>query len=61
MYCDLQVASVTAPRKIIDIWTVHLDPEHPTTPLQRVMRRHRHLLLYIERVSSVLYMKFVTH
>lgn len=46
----LQVVSVNAPRKIIDLQVVHLDPSHPTTPMQREMRRHRHLLLYIEKV-----------
>lgn len=46
----LQVASVNAPRKIIDLQVVHLDSSHPTTSLQRDMRRHRHLLLHIEKV-----------
>ncbi|XP_071528600.1 uncharacterized protein [Panulirus ornatus] len=50
----LQVVSVNAPRKIIDLQVVHLDPSHPTTPLQREMRKHRHLLLYIEKLFNVM-------
>lgn len=49
----LQVVSVNAPRKIIDLQVVHLDPSHPTTPLQREMRKHRHLLLHIEKVNAL--------
>ena len=47
----LQVVSVNAPRKIIDLEVVHLDPSHPTTPLQREMRKHRHMLLHVEKVG----------
>lgn len=50
----LQVVSVNAPRKIIDLQVVHLDPSHPTTPLQREMRKHRHLLLHIEKLFNVM-------
>lgn len=50
----LQVVSVNAPRKIIDLQVVHLDPSHPTTPMQREMRRHRHLLLYIEKLFNTM-------
>nr|XP_053631381.1 protein PAT1 homolog 1-like [Cherax quadricarinatus] len=50
----LQVVSVNAPRRIIDLQVVHLDPSHPTTPLQREMRKHRHLLLYIEKLFNVM-------
>lgn len=50
----LQVVSVNAPRKIIDLQVVHLDPSHPTTPLQREMRRHRHLLLYVEKLFNTM-------
>lgn len=49
----LQVVSVNAPRKIIDLQVVHLDPSHPTTPMQREMRKHRHLLLYVEKVRPL--------
>lgn len=49
----LQVVSVNAPRKIIDLQVVHLDPSHPTTSMQREMRRHRHLLLYVEKVRRL--------
>lgn len=48
----LQVASVNAPRKIIDLQVVHLDSSHPTTTLQRDMRKHRHLLLHVEKVTN---------
>ncbi|KAK8387471.1 hypothetical protein O3P69_018196 [Scylla paramamosain] len=48
----LQVVSVNAPRKIIDLQVVHLDPSHPTTSMQREMRRHRHLLLYVEKLFN---------
>nr|XP_045587866.1 protein PAT1 homolog 1-like isoform X2 [Procambarus clarkii] len=50
----LQVVSVNAPRKIIDLQVVHLDPSHPTTSLQREMRKHRHLLLYVEKLFNVM-------
>lgn len=50
----LQVVSVNAPRKIIDLEVVHLDPTHPTTPLQREMRKHRHMLLHIEKLYNVI-------
>ncbi|KAK4315882.1 hypothetical protein Pmani_012907 [Petrolisthes manimaculis] len=50
----LQVVSVNAPRKIIDLQVVHLDPSHPTTPMQREMRKHRHLLLYVEKLFNVM-------
>ncbi|KAG0722138.1 Protein PAT1 1 [Chionoecetes opilio] len=50
----LQVVSVNAPRKIIDLQVVHLDPSHPTTSMQREMRRHRHLLLYLEKLFNTM-------
>lgn len=50
----LQVVSVNAPRKIIDLQVVHPDPAHPTTPLQRDMRKHRYLLLHIEKLYNVM-------
>ncbi|KAK7065222.1 hypothetical protein SK128_006936 [Halocaridina rubra] len=50
----LQVVSVNAPRKIIDLQVVHPDPAHPTTPLQRDMRKHRFLLLHIEKLYNVM-------
>lgn len=50
----LQVVSVNAPRKIIDLQVVHLDPSHPTTSMQREMRRHRHLLLYVEKLFNTM-------
>ncbi|KAB7495216.1 Protein PAT1-like protein 1 [Armadillidium nasatum] len=49
----LQVASVNAPRKIIDLQVVHLDSSHPTTIFQRDMRKHRHLLLHVEKLYNI--------
>ncbi|CAL4173449.1 unnamed protein product, partial [Meganyctiphanes norvegica] len=48
------VVSVNAPRKIVDLQVVHLDPKHPTSALQREMRKHRHLLLHIEKMYTTM-------
>ncbi|KAF2364439.1 Topoisomerase II-associated protein PAT1 [Trinorchestia longiramus] len=50
----LQVASVNAPRKIMDLQVVHLDAKEPTTKLQLEMRTHRMLLLSIEKLYGQL-------
>ena len=50
----LQVVSVNAPRKIIDLEVVHPEPGTPSTDLQKEMRRHRHLLIFVERLYNSL-------